>query len=307
MKINKIIVAMLSLFLVSLWIHSILSKNDVEQVWTITEADCQKTVNGMYELISNLDIPENLMSLDYGKAIRWQGDEFDVNEYFNILTSIRMKPGYTLDYVYLAMLGNGSPILYARPINAKRYTTFLEYQQAILKSGDEQGFFWSRLGDMMHDNTPADFDMKEEDYQRLKQQPFDYIVSDNSQHAYFQWVLLHVLGEQFYLKWHANYDDDVVACSNEHLQQVFEKYNDWSMARNSFNEIADDLALATKDVSFEPEVVRKNGSAEVTLIVFSKWGGLDRVTYEIHLNGRHTFITEKKREKLYEYQTGIRF
>lgn len=267
-----------------------------------TTLDCQPAVDGMHELRYNLTIPDNFNAWNYQEAVRL-GDEFDVNQYFDVLTDISMEPGYTLDYVYSTALYNGYPILYARRDDTERYATFSEYRQAVPASGTESEFFWSRLGDMMNDDTEVDFDLPDETYMLLNQGYLAHVVvNDDGENGYLQLALLYILGDQFYLQWHANYDDDTIICNQEHLSHSLAEHVDWMHLEVDTEEIV----RGVDGISLEPEVIVKNSSVEVSLVLFTKWGGLFRVSYEISRD-RPYIIIETERENIYDYYCGIVF
>jgi hypothetical protein len=241
-------------------------------------SDCEITVDGMYDLILGLELPEHFDAWDQ-EAVR-NGTEFDVNQYFDILTSLSMEPGYTLDYVYDAYGGNGYPVLYTRADGMQRYATFSEYQQA------------------------AD-GLAGEDAQALLQQGYlAHVIPEDTEDGYFQMAVLYLLGEQFYLLWHANYDDDIIVCDQDHLEKALEDYVMWIVEYDPGD--AEDILEGVEDVSLEPEVLLREDVAEVSLVYFTKWGGVYRVTYEISREKPYP-IVETNLENLYEYDCGIMF
>src|SRR4030042_4088683 len=54
------------------------------------------------------EVPEHLRQENCIK----NGTEFDVNEYFNVMTNLSIEPGYVLDYVYKFEFLGGQPFLY---------------------------------------------------------------------------------------------------------------------------------------------------------------------------------------------------
>lgn len=265
---------------------------------------CPTTVAGMSMLTQNLVIPSNFDTWNDSKIVRL-GNEFDVNQYFTILTKLSMEPGYTLDYVYSGMLGNGSPTLYARNIDAERLTTFSEYEQAISGSGTEVEFFWSHLGDIMNDNTPVDFTLPDKAYSLLRYGYLSHVQVEDSEIGYFQLALLYLLGDQFYLQWHAYYDDEAVVCDQYNAYKILDDLenadiSDWS------NQQIKQLRAQLLNVTYAPSVTLKDKTAEVQLTYFTKWGGLFRATYLISREAPHMIIPTKPINLLY-YHCGIMF
>ena len=116
------------------------------------------------------EIPEHLQC---DQPQRRESD-FDPNTYFKVLTHLSMKPGYTLDYVYHWMKDfGGDPCLYARKTGDAPLATFEEYRN------------WAK------GNPPL----------------LDYLVADGTPDSYFQLLVFRLMAQQFYLYYHAHYDD----------------------------------------------------------------------------------------------------
>ena len=243
-------------------------------------SECEITVNGMYDLILELELPEHFSAWGSDEEIVRQGTEFDVNQYFTVLTSLSMEPGYRLDYVYDAYGGNGSPVLYARSDDMEPYATFSEYQKALegLAGAEEQAL--------------------------LQQGYLAHVIPEDTEEGYFQMAVLYLLGDQFYLQWHANYDDDLIVCDQGHLEEVLEDYVMWIVEYDP--DIIENILEGVEEESLEPEITLKEDMAEVSLVFFTKWGGVYRVTYEISREQPYQ-IEQTDLENLFEYDCGIMF
>ncbi len=243
-------------------------------------SDCKITVNGMYDLILELDLPEHFDAWEDDQEIVRQGTEFDVNQYFTVLTSLSMEPGYRLDYVYDAYGGNGSPVLYARPDDVEPYATFSEYQRAL------DGLAGAEVQTLLQQGYLA------------------HVIPEDTEEGYFQMVVLYLLGDQFYLQWHANYDDDLIVCDQEHLEEVLEEYVMWIAEYDPDD--TEDILAGVEEVSLEPAITLKEDVAEVSLVFFTKWGGVYRAMYEISREQPYR-IEQTDLENLFEYDCGIMF
>jgi len=190
------------------------------------------------------------------------GEEFDINEYFAILDRLSMEPGYELDYVYCYDGMGGYPRLYARPEEQPRYVTCAEYEEG--------------------------------------QSYLEYIRIDDTEEGFFQFVVMHVVGRQFYLYWHANYDDDVIICNREALEKMLERIE---QPKDRFSAAQRRAALA-----IDPAPVVEMGDEVVTvkIVVFSQWAGFERGTFEIGRDFPHE-ILESEYETLVEHDSGIMF
>jgi len=225
-------------------------------------SDCAQIVSAIGGLQSG-DIPQHLF--DSGKK---QGNEFDVNQYFDVLTHISMQDGYVLDYVYQNDSLGGYPLLYPRPEDQAPYASTADIPENIE---------WP-------------------DFQ-------EYLDVDDTEQGYFEYVVIDIMANQFYLFWHANYNDTQIVCNRAEVNDIIA-----SVSAGDFG-IAMDLPAQTKARTMrniEP-VVRLTGDvAMVEVVTFTKWGGFYRFTYTISREVPHKII-DIKQEKLVPYDCGIAF
>jgi len=121
----------------------------------------------------------------YLEILEAEGDRFDVNDYFSVLTHLKIEDGYTLDYVYFAPGGgDGAPYVYAIPTNVPKFANYSEYEEAGV------------------DNY------------------LNHILVDGTAEGFYELAVLSVMGEQFYLAWHFAYNDWGVVSSEEKLDEI---------------------------------------------------------------------------------------
>jgi hypothetical protein len=191
------------------------------------------------------------------------GEEFDIGAYFSVLDHLSMEPRYMLDYVYCYDEMGGYPRLYARP----------EDQPGYVACGDFRG--------------------ARDDY-------LAHVQTDGTEEGFFQFVLLHVVGGQFYLLWHANYYDDTVVCDRDTVDAIVS-------ADDGFGEpFSREQKRAARAIVPAPVVEMGDETVTVEIVTFSKWGGFSRETYEIDRSFPHT-ILDSEFEVLVEYDCGIMF
>ena len=225
-------------------------------------SNCAEIVSAMADLQSG-EIPQHL--LDTGKK---QGNEFDVNQYFNVLTHLAMRAGYALDYVYQNDSLGGFPLLYVRQADHAPYAS---------------------LADVPENVQLSDF--------------HEYVEVEDVERGYFEYVVLDIMANQFYLSWHANYNDTEIVCDRADVNDIIA-----DVSSGNFG-YAMDLAQQTKARTMrniEPVVNLTGDIATVQFITFTKWGGFYRETYTINRSFPHT-ITDVKQENLVPYDCGIFF
>jgi len=196
------------------------------------------------------NIPERLMQK---KPARTEGD-FDPNSYFTVLTHLGMKPDYTLDYVYHYTEGfGGNPNLYARPIDSKRLDIFIEYRD------------WEEKNDLL-----------------------SFLVADGTPDSFFQLVVFQRIASQFYLFWHANYNDIKVITSHQDLKTIISEVN---REREPFgSRMTDEQATGMMAMDLEPTFEVTDDMGAVSYCVFTKWGGLARLKDSFSIKPPHRMV-----------------
>lgn len=208
-------------------------------------------------------IPEHLMR---GTPTKATGD-FDPNAYFTVLTHLKVKDGYTLDYVYHCDALGGYPCLYARPTDASGFDTIVDYRD------------WEKKNSLL-----------------------SYIVADQTPDGFFQLVVFYRLAGQFYLYWHANYNDVTILTSREQVEVTVRKLNDEWFG----NTLTEEQVAAIMNISPEPSVTLNETSADVTYCVFTQWGGFEQLKETFKRSPPHLIVGREVISAV-EYDCGICF
>jgi hypothetical protein len=230
----------------------------------------QSTVDDLAALQS-LEIPDHLLAEDAAKT----GEEFDVNEYFLVLDRLSVEAGYVLDYVYFYGGIGAEPILYARPVDQSPYVTYSGYQKA---GGYPFGSEESRYGYL------------------------EQVRVDDTEEGFFQFILLRIMGGQFYLFWHANYNDRAVICDRAELERILVMPEGYG----SYQNLSDEQKEAARAIDLAPVVEMEDDVVVAKVVVFTKWGGFSRETYTINRSFPHA-ILDSAHEVLVAYDCGIEF
>ena len=213
--------------------------------------------------IQSVGVPQHL--IDTGIK---RGDELDVNRYFTVLTHISMQDGYLLDYVYISESLGGSPLLYVRPESQDPYAS---------------------MEDVPENTQLPDFR--------------EYLEVEDVEQGYFEFVVLNTMANQFYLDWHALYNDMEIVCNRDEVNAIIADISDGSFG--AALDIAGQVkARAMQNI--EPSVQLTENAAIVEVIVFTKWGGFYRQTYTVSRSFPHTII-DVKSENIVPYDCGIAF
>ena len=230
-----------------------------------SDLGCHKTIAAIDGLRSDLTFPQYFSQENPTK----QGGEFDPNRYFEAFSHLHMQEGYVLDFVYHQDGMGGYPLLYARPGSQPPYATESEYVAAASDQPDYLSF----------------------------------VLLQESPEGYFEYAAFAMLANQFYLDWHANYNDWRVMCGKDNVEKIIQSFE----VKDSFGiqMTAAQKRQARAIDNPQPSVELSAETATVRMLVFTKWGGFYRRTLTIRRSD-HSIVAEQD-EPLVEYDCGIMF
>jgi hypothetical protein len=234
--------------------------------------NAQVTVNA----VSNLNIaplPEHLMAPEPAR----RGDEFDVSEYFSVLDHLSVRDGYIVNWIYRWDTMGGAPCLYSRPVSEPPYRIYADYRDAF--------------GDIA----------SEQDSERFWYGYLDQVESDGTPEGFFQFVVLRIMGGQFYLSWHDNYNDRIVVCDHTGVEAALAR------ARNSYDlQIPDSVREDALSLDLAPTVAIGEDTVLVRVVIFTKWGGFIEEKYTLERNFPHS-VLQVESDTLMVYDCGFIF
>lgn len=198
--------------------------------------------------------------------------EFDASDYFKYFKHISPPEGQLLDYAYCGDLVGGRPVLYWRDTTS----------QPLKDCGQFRSFAYS-----------------ESDLNDLS----SHLVLDGSEESFYEFLVFNLLAGQFYLDWHANYNDTRIVDSNEVIEAIIKEINEGDFG-SPFDE---KQVTAARALEVMPSVdLTDEKVAIVSVVTFSKWGGFEKLTKTISRSSPHIISGENK-EKLLEYYCGVMF
>lgn len=211
-------------------------------------AECRTVIDGLYTLKKDFVLPDHFLSENPFR----QNTDFNPNQYFKGLTHLKITPGYVLDYVYFTDELGGLPLVYARKSNDAPIKSYDE----LLESFGEEVSGERSYGELLH--------------------KYDYlwqIQIDKTPESYFEFVTLAFLGDQFYLWWHALYNDAKVLCDSSDISYVEEDMALFSL------EFPQDIKDRIEQIDFSPIVLMNETTVTVRFVTFTKWGGFFENVY----------------------------
>ena len=227
----------------------------------------QARVDGMAAQHQDLKFPQYLANKDAAR----QGTEFDVSRYFSVLTHLSMQPGYELDYIYHYDGMGGYPILYARPADQAPYTTEADFTQAMKQAGIE----------------------------KANEQYIPYLQIEDTAEGYFDYVVFKLMAAQFYLYWHADYNDKQFVCDGAALEALLKQ-------KRMGYAIPITASLQARLLKLEPVVKLETETVTVQVITFSNWKGFVQETWTINRRVPHNIVSVDNKV-LIPYNCGIMF
>lgn len=202
--------------------------------------------------------------------------------YFTILKHLSLPEGYVLDSVYEYIGGNGSPILYVRKQSDPPFQTAEEYKsRAGLKKLSEE-----RKYDQI--------DKKMKEYQTL-------IQTDGSPEGFFELAVYSTLAGQYNLMWHANYFDTQVLITQKDIGDIIREINSEGFGVP----LSSQQKKEAKKIDPTPIIEINEDAVDVTLVLFSKWGGFIKRTFTYQKS--FPYKAKVNDQKLVEYDCGVLF
>jgi hypothetical protein len=241
---------------------------------TIPEEETLSLMQNLEDLGEQIGgIPEDFLSEEPVK--HKPPNCFDANMFFEVFDKVKLREGYTLDYVYAYHGVGGQPILFTREITSPPIISIEELKAKFPNFTHESNLI-----------TQVEF--------------------DKSPSGYFQFDVFNVVVHQFYLFWHAKYNDLCFIFVREQLEDVLRILDEARSANKNYRmQNESSRKINESDIRLNPRVkMEGNCSARVTTVTFTAWGGL----YYRHGYLRWPNTIERvERELIAEYDCGIRF
>jgi hypothetical protein len=185
----------------------------------------------------------------------------NINDYFTVLTHLKPEAGYVLDYYYHEEEDFGLPILYARSIEQYPPHDLSSEQYPLPDSSIKQ--YPSPDLSFGYDNQPA----------YVRSDWPSHIQVEDTEMGYFEYILLHEMGNQFKLYWHALMDDYTIIFDQFGLKKEDEEHN--------LMECAPDFWEKARQVDLKPKFDFKEDYVDIQIVGFTSNGGLSRRTFRI--------------------------
>ena len=122
---------------------------------------------------------------------------------------------------------------------------------------------------------------------------------EDTAEGYYELAVLSIMGGQFYLSWHAEYNDWEVVSNRERLEAIIEWLNE------KYIPLTGEQVEVALQLDVSPKVKFEGDKVQVQILVFTKWGGFYEMVYTIDRNLPHKMIDDDI--QLIPYNCGIVF
>jgi hypothetical protein len=239
--------------------------------WDSTESSVQISSN------NTLEVDYNLLTR---KTYALDDSALDPNDYLNVLTNLSLQKGYILDYVYWGSGGNGRPFLYARTNDAPRLESHELLEFLIVDNPIEQNAYLPCL-DVLH--------------------------CDGTENGFFQLALFEHLADQFYLAWHAAYNDIPLITSYADMHQFLANPKNFMREKNGKPTVLPEpTVLKALELDPTPIVKIDSETVSVKVLAFSNWRGFFQKTLTFEKQPPNLILSETE-EILIPYRCPIMF
>lgn len=218
-----------------------------------------------------------------------QPNWFDVNEFFSALPHLEVQKGYAIDYIQFQSY-DGAPFLYARKIGEYPYSSLDD-----LKKEYEQT--WKNIY-----NSSGSPEVKEKAYWEYRYNYMNYIQINEFTQGYIEFLIFRIMGNQFYLMGHTNYNDVRPICTFDDLERAMRSFDAVGWDEDTKKPLKEEA----HKIDLSPKVEYQRGIVIVKLFYFTQFGGLYKSETTIQRSFPHQIIKEEI-EQIIKYNSGVRY
>lgn len=210
-------------------------------------------------------------------------EKFDANKLLGALPRLSLRPGTVLDYVYHRDKLSGAPVLYARSADARPFSSFPELTNAVPVAPTEGRLqnLWSK-GIGYYVNS---------------------LAADGTEESYFQLVVMYLMGDQFFHFWHDGYHDELIVCAPSVLDALLLRKESVAEGRYDRQRNLEHAVEKARALPLAPTIVMNRDTVEVSVVIFTKFGGFQRRHYTLGREPPHRVLRERWQE-LVPYHCG---
>lgn len=221
---------------------------------------------------------------------------FNINDYFKLFDLLSIEEGYKLDYHYWYYGAGGNPQL----VMLEKEGTFDSLKNNFYRENQEIKSIQeiTNFGYADTDSMPIYFDFTPINFIRYADSvlnPLPHIHIDDSEMGYFQYLVFHLIGDNFCLFWHSSYKKLHLICSENTLHNIIQT-----------TDLSRKEKKRAKRIDVLPYINLEKDTCYIRVVQFNDWDGFIEKTFSISRRFPHS-ITTMSENVLVEYWCGIMF
>ncbi|MHC1690301.1 MAG: hypothetical protein AB9833_05655 [Bacteroidales bacterium] len=211
---------------------------------------------------------------------------FNINKYLQYFDKLYFPKGFKCHYVFWDGGMGGYPILYVKKDSFKmeRYLKN-KIREFIKQCNIDKTKITPRLIDFQKNNLISKF--AKSNYARK------YVIPEDNEAGYLQYLFFNRFGEQFVLKWHSYYSQKSVIFSDNEMMRLYNYYS----KSDQFSCTIEEFAKLLK-IDPTPIIEMRNDKCVITWYEILTHFGIHKMTYEISRSSPYTIDTKEDIELL---------
>lgn len=207
---------------------------------------------------------------------------FNIDNYFQFFDKLSLPTGSKIQYIFCDNKLGGYPILYVKNDSVK-IENYLEK-----KLGE-----YVKKYNLDKSNVTQEFiDFKKYEYLcgfASIHNARKYVIPEDNETGYLQFLFFNEFGEQFALKWHTNYDQKSVIFSKDEIKRLYNYFLETDLFSCDIGKFEKLFKINPK-----PKIQMKKKMCKITWYEIATHHGIYKCTYEISRSIPHTI--EKKED-----------
>lgn len=194
---------------------------------------------------------------------------FNLNKYLEFFDKLSFPQGLKCNYIFWDAGMGGYPILYVKKDSFKmeRYLK-KKSKEYIRQCNAEKKKITPRLIELHKNHTISEFAKKNKASQ--------YVIPEDCEEGYLQYLFFNLLGGNFALKWHSNYSEASIIFSGDEMKRL---YNNYSKNEDYTCNIEDFAKLL--EINPTPVIEMKSDKCVITWYDIRTHFGIHKLKYEI--------------------------
>lgn len=211
---------------------------------------------------------------------------FSINKYLQYFDKLSFPIGLKCHCVFEDKIMGGFPILYVKK-NSFKMERYLEkkFREFIKQNNFDKNKITQRLIDFQKNDILCEF-AKINNARK-------YVIPEDDEAGYLQYLFFNQLGEQFVLKWHSNYGKCSVIFSDNEMKRLYNYYLKTDLFTCKIEEFAKLL-----EINPTPIIEMRNDKCVITWYEIRTHFGIHKMTYEISRSSPFTIETKEDIEIL---------